>query len=97
MGFDNLMFNFSKNLIGLSEKVLKNCKEEFEKIDEIAEYNQQKVLNAFIETKICESHFSTTTGYGYCDGGREALDSLFSKTFVAEDSLVRHNFECATD
>lgn len=66
------------------------------KIDEITEYNQYKVLSAFIKNGVSESHFVPTTGYGYGDRGRDTLDSVFADAFGAEDALVRHNFTSGT-
>lgn len=66
------------------------------KIDEITEYNQCKVLSAFIKNGVSESHFVPTTGYGYGDRGRDTLDSVFADAVGAEDALVRHNFTSGT-
>ncbi len=72
------------------------CKSKFEEIEKIKEFNQQKVLSAFINCGISESHFVGTTGYGYNDRGREKLDWLFSCIFKSEDALVRHNLVSGT-
>ena len=63
----------------------------FQRIDVVTEYNQQKVLAAFIESGVSESHFTATTGYGYGDRGRDKLDEVFAKAMGAEDALVRHS------
>lgn len=89
-------FKIDEKIENASKKALEMCKEQFEKIDEITEYNQLKVLNAFIEFGISESHFYTSTGYGYGDRGRETLDQVWAKIFGCEDALVRHNFTCGT-
>ena len=60
------------------------------------EYNQQKVLKAFVDCKVSESHFGITTGYGYGDRGRDKLDEVFANVFGAEDALVRANFVSGT-
>lgn len=92
------MFNFNvdKDIKKFSEKALELCKEQFEKIEEITEYNQQKVLKAFIDCKVSESHLLGSTGYGYGDRGRETLDKIYAQIFDSEDALVRHNFVCGT-
>ena len=72
------------------------CRVQFEAIDKIAEYNQFKVQSAFIDYGISESHFISSTGYGYDDRGRDTLDKVWAKIFGAEDALVRHNFTCGT-
>ena len=83
---------------GISQGVYKLCKElenkviqNFSKIDGIREYNQYKVLRAFQKHNISETHFVETTGYGYDDLGREALDAVYADVFGCEDALVRHN------
>ena len=80
------IFKFDKKVLELSEKALKLCESKFSEIEKIAELNSQKVLKAFIESKISESHFVPTTGYGYNDRGREKLDELFSRIFETEDA-----------
>lgn len=64
--------------------------------EEISEYNQKKVLASFIKNNVSESLFSTSTGYGYGDRGRDVLDSVCADIFCAEDALIRHNFTCGT-
>ena len=76
-------------LVNDSEKELD---EEFKKIDEICEYNSLKVLNAFWNNKLSESHFSQTTGYGYDDIGRDVIEKIYAEIFGAEDDLVRSQF-----
>lgn len=65
-------------------------------IDETTDYNQQKMLAAFIESGVSESHFTASTGYGYGDRGREVLDQVYAKALGAEDALVRYNFVSGT-
>lgn len=65
-------------------------------IDAVTDYNQQKMLAAFIANGVSESHFAASTGYGYDDRGREALDKVYAKAFGAQDALVRHNFVSGT-
>lgn len=89
-------FKISEKIENASEKALEMCREQFEYIDEIAEYNQLKVQKAFIENQISESHFISSTGYGYGDRGRDTLDKVWADIFGAEDALVRHNFTCGT-
>ena len=76
-------------LVNDSEKELDK---EFKKIDEICEYNSLKVLNAFWNNKLSESHFSQTTGYGYDDIGRDVIEKIYAEIFGAEDALVRGQF-----
>lgn len=72
------------------------CKSKLDEINDIQEYNQQKMIKAFQEAGVRESHFSGSTGYGYDDFGRDALDRVYAYAFDAEDALVRHNFASGT-
>ena len=82
MGISDKVYEFGK-------EILDGLKERFEKIDEIAEYNQMKVLNAMQECKVSDIHFAATTGYGYNDLGRDTLEEVYAKVFHTEDALVR--------
>ncbi|NLF34337.1 MAG: hypothetical protein GX585_00050 [Clostridiales bacterium] len=64
----------------------------FERIDETAEYNTQKVLAAFQRHRVSDTCFSGTTGYGYDDLGRDKLDEIYADIFGAEAALVRIGF-----
>ena len=90
------MFDFDSRIIELSKKATEIAKAQFENIDSITEYNQQKMLKAFINGGVSESCFTESTGYGYGDRGREIIDRVFAEAVGAEDSLVRHNFTCGT-
>ena len=83
----------SKELIKQAEKSLTK---EFEQIDEIRDYNQEKVLNAFLENKVAPEHFYTVSGYGHDDLGREVLDKVFADVFKTEKALVRIHFASGT-
>ena len=76
----------------LSEEVMNDIKHKFDEIKEIREYNQLKVLHAFQEERISDSHFTNSSGYGYDDIGREALDKVYARVFNAESALVRPHF-----
>lgn len=89
-------FKIDSKIEKASDDAIIKCKDQFDKIDKITEYNQLKVQSAFIEFGISESHFTTSTGYGYGDRGRETLDKVWAKVFGAEDAIVRHNFTCGT-
>ena len=90
------MFTFSNKVCELSEKALITAKNEFDAIDAITEYNQQKMLKAFIDNGVSENIFAESTGYGYGDRGREIIDRVFAQAVGAEDAIVRHNFTCGT-
>ena len=92
----NNIFNIDAKILKEAERALDKCKQQFAKIDDITEYNQHRVLKAFMDNGISERHFMSSTGYGYGDIGREALDAVCANIFQAEDALVRHNFVCGT-
>ncbi len=89
-------FNFSEQMKEVSDKALLKCNERFSEIDKITEFNQQRVLKAFIDNGVSESHFAGSTGYGYGDRGREVLDEVTAQIFGAEDALIRHSFASGT-
>ncbi len=74
----------------------KDLHEQFEIIDEIRDYNQEKVLQAFIDNRVAPEHFYTVSGYGHDDLGREVLDKVFAQTFKTEKALVRIHFASGT-
>lgn len=88
-----------RNFLGLSDRVQELGKQAeqalvpyFGRIDEIAEYNTQKVLAAFQEFRVSDTMFAGTTGYGYDDQGRDTLEKIYAKIFEAESALVRLGF-----
>ena len=89
-------FKFDSRIKEAADRALKNCRQSFDRIEEVAEYNGQKVLAAFIRNGISEACLKGSTGYGYDDMGREKLDRIFAECFGAEDALVRHNFMSGT-
>lgn len=64
----------------------------FAELDDIMAYNQYKVLAAFQKNRIRDMHFGWTTGYGYDDAGRAAIEQVFADVFHAEAALVRTTF-----
>lgn len=90
------IFKFDEKVESLSAQALRNVESRFSAINEISEYNQQKMLKAFIDNGVSETMFAESTGYGYDDRGREVIDRVFAQAVDAEDSIVRHNFTCGT-
>lgn len=82
-------FGISEVLLQESREVTAQCREMFDKIDEVRGYNQLKVLQAFRDAQIAPMHFAPTYGYGYSDAGREKLEELFAAVFRSEDAIVR--------
>lgn len=93
----NAFFQIDPSLLELSKQAEKVCAPVFEIIDEICEYNTQKVLAAFMEHRVSDSHLVGTTGYGYGDRGRDTLEAVYAQVFGAEDALVRHTFSSGTN
>lgn len=71
------------------EQLEKEIEEQRKYVNRIAEVNQKRVLDAFRNQRISDSHFSPTTGYGYDDFGRDALEAVYADVFGGEDALVR--------
>ncbi len=78
------------------ERILASLEERFQEIDKRAEYNQQKVLLAMQKNRVNATHFAATTGYGYNDAGRDALEGVYADTFHTEAALVRPQITCGT-
>lgn len=89
---NDCLFEIDEKLILLAKQAEKECREMFVGIDEISDYNGQKVLNAFIDNRVSEGCLNGTTGYGYGDMGRDTADKVFAQAFGGEDALVRHTF-----
>lgn len=89
-------FKFNEKLEKYSDLATQKAERRFKYIDDITEYNQTKVLNAFIKNKVSEMHLGTSTGYGYGDIGRDTLDRVFADCMGAEDAIIRHSFASGT-
>ncbi len=89
-------FDLSPSLLQLADRCEEQCQAVFARIDEIAAYNEAKVLAAFGQHRISAAHLTGSNGYGYDDLGRDTLDKVFADVFGAEDALVRHTFVSGT-
>lgn len=89
-------FGISEKIENLCTKSEQDVENVFKQIDNVCEYNSLKVLKAFQNNNISDIHFNSTTGYGYSDVGREAIEKVYSEIFKAEDSLVRSQFISGT-
>ncbi len=70
-------------------RAMEAARADFEKIDKISQYCTEKVLSAFNAERISEAHLKGSTGYGYTDFGRDALDRVYARAFECEDAIVR--------
>ena len=89
-------FDIDARVLDAADKAMALCADKLREIDAIQEYNQIKMIKAFQNAGVRESYFSASTGYGYDDFGRDALDRVYAYVFDAEDALVRHNFVSGT-
>jgi len=80
-----------EKLIELDKKAQKDLREVFDSFEEISYINSQRVLENFKKNRVSESLFAGSTGYGYGDAGRDALDNIFAGVFESEAAFARHN------
>ena len=86
----------SAPVLEFGEGVLKELKERFDAIDEIAEYNQLKVIQAMQKNRVDAACFNYASGYGYDDRGRDVLEEVYASVFHTESALVRPQITCGT-
>lgn len=91
------MSNFIKTLFGdyienLYNESCNDIKCIFENLNQVKLQNEYKVLKAFKDNKISDSHFKTTTGYAYTDLGRDSIENLYKDIFGTQSALVRLQF-----
>ncbi len=82
----------SERVAALAAQAQADLREQFARIDAVAEENTRKVLAAFQKYRVAEGYFAGTTGYGYGDQGRDKLDEIYAELFGTEDALVRIQF-----
>lgn len=91
------------NQLGVSDKVLRfgqevlaGLSDQFRHIDQVAEFNQAKVIAAMQKNRVNATHFNLSTGYGYDDEGRDNLERVYADCFGTEAALVRPHITCGT-
>ena len=89
-------YNISKDVIDIVEKAENDLQDRFKEIDDIAEYNQLKVLNAFHEERLASMHFNWESGYGLSDVSKDKMDAIFARVFKSEAAIVRPTIACGT-
>lgn len=89
MGIEKSVFQFG-------ERILKELKPRFEALDETAEFNQMKVIQAMQKNRVSMEHLGSTSGYGYNDIGRDTLEDVYASVFHTEAALVRPQITCGT-
>ena len=88
----NMPLQISDRVRALAAQAQAEVREQFDRIDAIAEENSLKVLSAFQKHRVAEGYFAGTTGYGYDDLGRDKLEEIYADIFGTEDALVRIGF-----
>ncbi len=89
-------FGVTDEIINLIDSCEKSVKPQFERIEEIAQLNEMKVMKAFSDNRLSSEYFIASSGYGTDDIGRDMLDKIYAQVFEAEDALVRYNFISGT-
>ena len=89
-------YEIDSKIIKFANNIEKKLQDKFQEISDIAQYNQVKILKAMQEEGLKATDFNWTTGYGYGDIGRDKVESIYSKIFKTEDSLVRSNIVSGT-
>ena len=89
MGIPEVVYDYG-------ERIASSLSERFARIDEVAEYNQMKVLKAMHDQRVSEACLMSSTGYGYNDLGRETLEKVYAQVFHTEAALVRPLIACGT-
>lgn len=89
-------FGISEQVYAFGVKTEQKLKERFAAIDQIAEFNQLKVIRAMQKNKVSEGCFAATSGYGYNDLGRDTLEAVYADIFHTESALVRPQITCGT-
>ena len=84
----------------IDEQLIKSCEnklqDKFAFFEDVALFNQEKVLNAFKDNRLALRHFASTTGYGYGDEGREALNKVVAQIFNADQAICSPNIVSGT-
>ena len=84
-----ILENINKDLLVLANKAEEELVDIYKDIDEIALYNSDRILNAFIENKVSYSDFADINGYGNYDVGRDKIEKIFAIVLGTQDALVR--------
>lgn len=88
---EEIKMQFSDKIIKLTAEAERELRPQFDEFDRIAYVNTARVLEAFSAHRVSEAMFAPSTGYGYGDIGRDALDAIYADVFGAEAAFVRHN------
>ncbi len=86
----------SDKVLSFTDEILPTLSAAFARVDEVAEFNQARVIAAMQKNGVNATHFIPTTGYGTNDSGRDTLERVYADCFHAESALVRPQITCGT-
>lgn len=90
------MSEISQNTLSAAQNAERELTDIFDRFDKTARICSEKIMNAFAEFRVSEAHLHGTTGYGYDDKGRDALEQIYARVFGCESALVRQQITCGT-
>lgn len=85
-----------RSVLDFGNQIEASLMDRFDAIDQMAEYNQLKVIHAMQENRVNVSCFNYVSGYGYDDHGRDTLEKVYASIFHTEAALVRPQITCGT-
>ncbi|MFJ6207595.1 aminotransferase class I/II-fold pyridoxal phosphate-dependent enzyme [Lysinibacillus sp. NPDC092081] len=81
--------NLTEETLALAAKIEEKVRSFHAKVEDMAFFNQQKVLAAFRKHQVSDYHLHPSNGYGYDDEGRDNLERVYAEVFGAEAAIVR--------
>ena len=87
----------NEQLLELAKEADRDLADIYQNIDDICQYNSDRILEAFIENGVSYSDFADINGYGNYDEGRDKLEKIFAKVLGCEDALVRPQIMSGTN
>jgi cystathionine beta-lyase family protein involved in aluminum resistance len=89
-------WGLSSKTLQLAQTVEEELTGPFAAYYELGQENHLKVLKACQKFQLGAYHFASSTGYGYSDLGRDALEEIFANYFGTEAALVRPQIASGT-
>ncbi|MBO4355854.1 MAG: methionine gamma-lyase family protein [Clostridia bacterium] len=89
-------FSIDDRVADFCDQIESELRDRFDEIDAVSEKNFYKILSSFHKNRVNAANFAVSTGYGYDDGGRDTLESVYSDVFHTEAALVRPQITCGT-
>lgn len=86
----------SEDLLNLAGEVLESIEDIWREIDKVALVNSARVIQAFREEKVSQSHLNPSTGYAYSDPGRDALERVYARVFGGQAACVSSHWVSGT-